>query len=182
MHSCCPLHNPIIPPEIRVYRKINDPTRFSSPNPLSCMEHVGRLYWKHCTVYAEKPDRSYMNVRKKWHKRFEKFIFWSLYIVYISALVFSHCTLTIADFLGPPRPRKPAGFLGMMGLMGFLLAKARILLKVDSDNLSCDLIVLSGTLARHSSPAALLASSLTFFPDPVGTLAILLLPNKRFSS
>jgi hypothetical protein len=27
--------------------------------------------------------------------------------------------------------------LGMMGLMGFLLAKARILLKVDLDNLSC---------------------------------------------
>jgi hypothetical protein len=41
-------------------------------------------------------------------------------------------------FLGLPDP----GFLGMMGLMGFLLAKARILLKVDSDNLSCDLMVL----------------------------------------
>ncbi len=95
--------------------------------------------------------------------------------MYISALVFSHCTLAIADFLGLPRPRKPAGFPGMMGLMGFLLVKAKILLKVDSDNLICDLIVLSGTLARQSSPAALLASSLSFFPDPVGTLAILLL-------
>jgi hypothetical protein len=63
----------------------------------------------------------------------------------------------------------------MMGLMGFLLAKARILLKADSDNLSCHLIVLGGTLARQSSPAALLAPSLMFFPDPVGTLAILLL-------
>ncbi len=119
-----------------------------------------------------------MNVRKKLQKRFKKFIFWFFYMVYISALVFSHCTLSIAEFLGPSRPRKPAGFLGMMGLMGlmgFLLAKARIFLKVNSVNLSCDLIVLSGTLARQSSPAALLAPSLTFLPDSVGTLAILLL-------
>ncbi len=65
--------------------------------------------------------------------------------------------------------------MGMMGLMGFLLAKARNLLKVDSDNLSCDLMVLSGTLARHSTTAALWAPSLMFFPDPVRTLAILLL-------
>ncbi len=70
---------------------------------------------------------------------------------------------------------KEGALLGMMGLIGFLLAKARILLKDDSDNLSCDLMVLSGTLGRQSSTAALLAPSLTFFPVPVRTLVILLL-------
>jgi hypothetical protein len=39
-------------------------------------------------------------------------------------------------------------------------------------------MVLSGTLARQSSTAALLAPSLTIFPDPVRTLAILLLLEK----
>ncbi len=40
-------------------------------------------------------------MRENWHKRFKKFIFWFLYKVYISALVFGHCTLAIDDLLHP---------------------------------------------------------------------------------
>ncbi len=84
-------------------------------------------------------------------------------------LLFDEPPALLADFLGSPRPRHP----GDDGVDGFLLAKARILLKVDLDNLSCDLMVLSGTLAHQSSTAAFLAPSLTFFTDLVRTLTIL---------
>ncbi len=106
------------------------------------------------TVYAEKPDRSYINVRKKLHKRVKKYIFWCFTLLSLTAVrlgfacSFFLMSLLVSSliFLGLPDP----DFLGMMGLMGFLLAKARILLKADSDNLSCDLMVLSCTLAPRA--------------------------------
>ena len=59
-------------------------------------------------------------------------------------------------FLGLPE----TGFLGGTGKVGFFLAKARSLLRVDSDILSCFLIVAKGTPALQSSTAALLESFL----------------------
>ncbi len=86
--------------------------------------------------------------------------------MYISALVFSHCILTIDELLHPTGHAGSRGRRtpGDDGIDGVLLGKGQDpsqgrLRKFEL----CDLIVLSGTSARQSSTAALLAPSLTFF-------------------
>ncbi len=79
------------------------------------------MYSTKHTVCAEKPDRSCINVKKKLHKRFKKFIFWFLYVLYISALVFRHCILTIDELLHPTghagsRGRRTPGDDGIDGV------------------------------------------------------------------
>ncbi len=90
-------------------------------------------------------------MKKKLHKRFKKFIFWFLYVVYISPLVFRHCILAIDELLHPTghagsRGRRTPGDDGIDGVplgKGQYPSQGRL-----RQFELCDLIVLSGTSAR----------------------------------